>query len=270
MRCSSGCCRLLASLLFALAACGRVGFEGSGDGSLGDGAGDSRASDAQLGAWPNMPAGCNVLTDVELDVVPAAGWGVMNNVTTVADVDAPSGNAFVSRVVFPMGFTGGTSPGFLYYDTIPTSANEVFFGLVWRASNPWDGHQSGFNSIFYIQANDGTNTMLMSMTMAGTDEPYRLRAEVETVILNDNISQPAITVGVWHTIEFRVRLSSSPAVMDGIVLWWLDGVLVGEQPIATDSVRFDAWNLQPIWGGVGDAKATTDDVRMDRAMVCVP
>jgi hypothetical protein len=88
--------------------------------------------------------------------------------------------------------------------------------------------------------------------------------------LNATAANPDITLGIWHQLEQRVRLSATPTSSDGMLQWWKDGELIGEYVDQNYPLGdFDSVNLQPSWGGVGDTKTQTDHFWMDDVIVCV-
>jgi hypothetical protein len=67
-------------------------------------------------------------------------------------------------------------------------------------------------------------------------------------------------LGAWHRIEWYVRYSTTATSRDGVVRWWLDGILQGQN---TDlqmpgDEGFGEYTIRPVWGGVGHIKTETD------------
>lgn len=242
-------------MLLALAGCGRVGFDplGAADGGIianGDGA---------VALWPSLPLGCPVLTDATFDVSPPVGWGITDDTPLIADPTAPSGRGVVADFVYPPGFTGGVAPAVIYFDTISSDARELYVGVIWKVSSPWQGHGSGYNALLYIQQDDGTTVNNTVYQFRGP--PYDLGVSYD-MTYDPNVADPTLTLGAWHMAEIHIA-------PPGTIEWWHDGVLVGrETAVPLADVPFAGVSVQPIWGGIGDTKTELDHLWVDQAIVC--
>jgi hypothetical protein len=244
-------------LLVAASACGRLDFD----------AADSR--------WPHLPPSCATLREeTQLAPVPPAGWTMTGTVDMVADGTAPDGAAAVARFTFATGFTGGVAPGRLIYSPATLrdpATRELYVGVIWKPSSPWQGHSSSDNAILYIEQFDGTTLDASTFDLLGTAEPYHTQTTYNDVPFTRNASDRVVTLGAWHTLELYRLASTTATSADGIMRWWLDGTLVGDHAdVNYTQSPFDSVQVNPIWGGVGDAKTETDYYFADRAIVCVP
>src|SRR4051812_48522683 len=175
-------------VLALLTGCGRIGFDTT------DGAGGSGTA-----VWPNLPATCTVLTDTTLETLPPAGWDMSGGVELVADPTAPSHAAMVTQFTYDIGFAGGVAPGNVSFQ--PSSdVREIYVGVVWKASNPWQGHLSGFNSVFYIEQDNGTSLTAGTYGLRGANPPYDIASTYSGNVLSPDVSTTA-TLGAWHTAE---------------------------------------------------------------------
>ena len=70
--------------------------------------------------------------------------------------------------------------------------------------------------------------------------------------LSGNVSNPTITLGVWHRLEILQRYPTSSSSNDGIFRWWIDGVLCGNYTNVGWSTgsTYDELRFAPTWGGV--------------------
>ena len=73
----------------------------------------------------------------------------------------------------------------------------------------------------------------------GSSAPHRLSINTEWAPYGQHVWDPnAITTGIgygrWHRIEWHVKWASAPDKADGVLRWWVDGVLNG----AYTGVRF--------------------------------
>jgi hypothetical protein len=57
-------------------------------------------------------------------------------------------------------------------------------------------------------------------------------------------------------LKLYFKRSSTPTTADGIIRWWINGVLRGDYTnIRWPTVNFETWRFSPTWGGVGDTLA---------------
>jgi len=224
-------------------------------------------------AWPAEPAGLSLLTDHRWTALTGGGWnrrdGALDHI--VEDATARDSGGTVLEYVFPLGFTGGTAPGTHFYSL--RGRKEVFVGLDFKASQPWQGHTSMVNKIQFLFTSSSDIMMAMYGPPAG---PYELRVIPQwrnngDAWLLPGAAHAAVTLGQWHRIEWYVKYATAPGARDGIVRWWMDGVLVGDHADVQfpDDGGFAEYQISPTWGGVGDRKTEHDFMRFDRSYISV-
>jgi hypothetical protein len=255
--------------LIVLAGCGRFGFDPTGAPS--DGAGMSDG-DAAFDPWQHRPAACVLAHDTTFDTFPPTGWNLQGTVDTTVDTSAPYSKT-VARWSYPIGFPGtGFAPGKLDYgppELSDIALRELYVGVVWKSSSPWQGHTSAFNTIFYIFQDNGSLTG-HTLAMYGQAPPYHLASIYDGMYLVSNVDDVIVTLGVWHVIELHRVASSSATAADGIIEWWLDGTQLARY---TD-VRFvqaplSSLSLDPSFGGADNVPKAEDDYYwMDRVTLC--
>src|SRR4029077_8435096 len=103
-------------------------------------------SNASGPAWPNEPAGLTALTDQPWNVTVGGGWNRRSGGTDqiIADPTAPLSPTNVLEYIYPIGLVDGVAPATQYY---PVNTKEVFAGMWWKPSNPWQGDASNVNKI---------------------------------------------------------------------------------------------------------------------------
>ena len=204
------------------------------------------------------------MTDNPFDALDVLGWRTAwNDAGWVTPATDPvRGN--VIRWNYPVGFTGGRGPGMEYYDHAP--AKEVFAGFWWMASDPWQNHPSQVNKIaFWYAPTSGQN---IHMRMYG-EPPYRLDVVAEfpsgTVAFAPNVNNNPVKLGVWHKIEWHIKYASTGTSGDGVVEWWMDGVLEGRYNNlqSPDDAGFIEYQVSPTWGGNGGVKTENDYFQYD-------
>lgn len=225
------------------------------------------------GTWPNEPPGLTVVTDVPVGAWSKDGWRCEGTgLSVVADSSLPLSPPSAMVFSYAPGFASGYAPGVAYYD-LPTPTPETYFGFWWKPSAPWQSHPSGVNKIALLfPETSGGGTIYIMMFFDGTN--YTI--QVETTFATDNrrlepnVTATPVTLGRWHQIEWYVRYSTTAASREGVVRWWLDGVLQGAH---TDlqmppDPGFIEYTIRPVWGGgEGDTKKQTDTYSYGRVHI---
>lgn len=217
---------------------------------------------AGAGNWPNEPAGSSVISDVGWDLLAALGWVTQFGTGALGiDLGAPLSPPSVLQVAYPAGFPGGGAP-FTEWFHLGDGVRRLYVGLWWKASDPWQGHDSDVNKIQYVFFPDASD---MPMIMFGSPGgPYQLRVIPQfhgqvSDWLKPNVNSVPVTLGTWHRVEWLIVENTTTDPPNGIVRWWLDGLLVGDYT----NVVFPAgpiveYKIAPVWGGVGGTKSETD------------
>jgi hypothetical protein len=223
------------------------------------------------GAWKAEPPGLSVLTDRAWTGLTGEGWNrrESRDDRIVADATAPLSPGAALEYGYPAGFAGGTAPATHFYAL--GGRREVFVGLEFEVSNPWQGHSSQVNKIQFLLTSNADVMMAMHGPPGG---PYELRVipqwkENGDAWLVPNASHPPVTLGRWHRVEWYVKYESAPGAQDGVVRWWMDGALVGDYSRVRfpDDGGFVEYQISPTWGGVGDRKTQADFMRFDRSYI---
>lgn len=241
-----------------------VGCEGPSAQTCGASDVQAGSAAAASGVWPNEPAGLRAVSEAPLGARNEEPWrceGTGLSVATDPTAPAPARTALV--FTYAPGFRSGYAPGVAYYG-LPTPTKETYFGFWWKPSDPWQTHPSGVNKmalLFPITSAAGTVYIMMFY------DGSKYTIQVETTFANDtrrlepNVMPTPVTLGRWHQIEWYVRYSTTATSRDGVVRWWLDGVLQG---VHTDlqmpgDLGVTEYTIRPVWGGAeGDAKTHTD------------
>jgi hypothetical protein len=222
-------------------------------------------------AWTAEPGGLTLMTDRVWTSLTGDGWQRRDSDhdRIVDDVTAPEPAGKALEYAYPAGFAGGAAPATHFYSL--GGRTEVFVGLELEASRPWQGHDSRVNKIQFLLTSHADVMMAMYGPPSG---PYELRVipqwqENGDAWLVPNAANPAVTLGRWHRIEWYVKYASAPGARDGIVRWWMDGVLVGDHANVAfpDDGGFVEYQISPTWGGVGDRKQENDFMRFARCSI---
>jgi len=217
---------------------------------------EKAASNQGGAAWPHEPAGFTVITDWPFSALSGSGWSGFGGRLGV-DPTAPASPPCVWQVLYPIGFVAGNSPGQENYGFATPLPTELFIGMWWRTSNPWQ-YQSVGDKIFYVTDITDGGRGLFLMQQGGA--PHNLMVTTQTGAENRTlatVAQTPITLGVWHRIEMYLKWSTTGT---GVVRWWVDGALQGAASDVTwqNGTGFNRLHIDPIWGGVGGTKLESD------------
>lgn len=225
--------------------------------------------------WPEEPPGFVAATDQSWNAAIADGWKRrFSSLDRIAvDPAAPLSPGGVLEYEYPAGFAGGTAPATHYYPL--ANRKGVFVGLEWKVSSPWHGHSSGVNKVQFIYLAGGSD---VAMVMYGVDGgPYDLRVlpqwpEHNVSWLTPNVTPRPVSLGEWHRVEWYLKYESTYGAGDGIIQWWLDGVLLGNYTNVRfpNDAGFAEYQISPTWGGVGDSKRQRDSYRFDHSYISLP
>lgn len=231
-------------------------------------------------AATNEPAGLTLYTNRSFDLLASGGWiaytegGTVipdpgnNIIGVIQDPTAPVSPPNVAQMTFPAGFGGGFSPAFIKKTGLAALGYTklyVRFGVKFSAN--WQGHGSMVNKIGFVWMH-GNPLIYWVPTGSGTgalSPRIWLQGVPTTPIggLKPNIVPTAeFTRGAWHVWETYMDSAA------GIIRWWLDGVLVGDQVLAFGAagqslVFGDTVEFRPIWGGTGESVAQEQRVWVD-------
>lgn len=234
--------------------------------------------------WPNEPSGATVITDWQFNSLSGNGW-VDNggNHGIVSDSSAPLSPGNVYQQNFYVGMQAGISPAgdsFLF----PSPSREVYLGFWWKASVGFQQHGSNRTKILFL-SDTGGNPLFFYMGGAVGSSRYSIGMQHQNSdICNGDIAgYPGIcgtwdigsgemfNLGEWVKIELYVKQSTTTTSQDGILRYWVNGVLArsfttwnsGQNP-------FNSVPIVPIWGGVGGIVSTPGTFSYDHIHVSIP
>src|SRR5258708_131079 len=124
------------------------------------------------GEWANEPAGLVTLTDRVWTELAGGLWKRPESSAhrIVHAATATQAPAIPLESVYGAGFAGGRAPATHYYPL--DHQHELFVGLQWKVSEPWQGHSSGVNKIQFAYTASADVAMVMYGQNGG---PYDVR-----------------------------------------------------------------------------------------------
>lgn len=175
------------------------------------------------------------------DDLTANGWNWVRRESSqdpsiVADPTAPVSPENVLRIVFTPDMGYGNEPSAHWIELPRTTEISTSWWLKlssnWTcALNEWCTH------ISYLFPQNGDGQVYTGLFHPSDDQagpPYRVGANTEWAPYSTNRMLPNIATtwlnpGEWHRIEFYYKWETTPGISgDGVIRWWVDGVLNGD------------------------------------------
>jgi len=218
--------------------------------------------------WPNEPVGSVVVLDCPFNTKPTpsrdlSGCGIENAYSAgsiTSDATAPiSPNSVFKSAISAGANTGGSQ---LNYVT-PQVYNEMYMGLMWRTNpefygrtvanklwfmrGPTTNHFFGMNGCpgqgqpnCYIEFGHNTGSL---------DNSHACAADLG-LICHANVGDPTVIRGAWTKLESYMKKSTTATSRDGIVRWWINGVLVGNYTnLNVSPLGINEWVWSETWDG---------------------
>lgn len=223
--------------------------------------------------WPNEPAGLTPLTDVPWNRLTNPGWEYFDdeviNLSIVNDSSAPRSPSNVYQHRFPVGWPAGTGGGVSWYRL---THDELFVGMYFKHSSNWEQPLAELSKLFYVFQRRGNDRQATFMTMAGpTGGPYTLQISNEPeggAWWKQNVADIQIVPGNWYRLEVYYKKASVSWSGDGVVRWWIDGVLAANHTNARlRGESFTEFHLNPVWGGGGTPSTREINIRFDHIYI---
>jgi hypothetical protein len=197
--------------------------------------------------WPNEPTGFVQVNDQPWNLLTGNGWNYLRrsaskNADIVTDSAAPLSPSNLLRMIFTTDMGSNHEPGVHWLGL--SGIKEIYTGWWIKVSPNWQCSPAGCGKMTFLFAPSGANvyTTLLNPD-ASQGPPFRvgLRPQWGGYDLNllPNVATTLIGPGDWHRIEFYYKWETTPGVSgDGIIRWWVDGVLNGNHT----NIRYPADN----------------------------
>lgn len=228
-------------------------------------------------SFPNEPAGFTTFNADYLfpDSIPvnnstvklSDGWSSTYTsqglLTQVVDGTVPTGAPHVGQWSYPVGFNSGSAPGTLGYG-FGGGPTEVYVSFWVKFSNPWQpANTSGVSKMAFLQTNTGDQMYIQFYGTNTSTWTFNFESEYSADARNaaPNVGTTLHpSLGVWHHIEWYVKLASAAGAKDGIIRWYIDGVQQGNITNYNGTTPLADAELSPTFGGTGSPKSEQDYV----------
>lgn len=213
-------------------------------------------------AFPNEPSGSSQILNWPFNSVTTSGgydrmWDIYGSVNIMPDGSAPLSPANCMRSRMEAGNTYGGSQ--VEYD-MSTIYNDLFVGLWWRTNSQFFGRTTA-NKMFFVRGPAVNGFFGIGGSQAG---PYYLYFGHNTASLDNshtmagdlgligypNVNTVLVERGTWAKIEVYIKKSTTSTSRDGIVRWWVNGILTGNYTNVNYAPNgLNAWVWSETWDG---------------------
>lgn len=193
------------------------------------------------GTWPQLPSDATVFLNHSCSTILAPGMtgGVGGNGGLRSDSTAPLSPPQCIMTRLEVGTQSGGAQ-LEYYLPAGNSYRELYCGIYWRTNPQWTGRATN-DKMFFLRGNNsnGYFGLLNGITKGGGNPRFFFghnsgnvdNSHIMSLDLGlegrSNVSSSEIIPGQWTRIEVQLRTSTTLISRDGIVRWWVNGVLCG-------------------------------------------
>jgi hypothetical protein len=180
------------------------------------------------------PAVLKQLNEQSWDVSSDRNWSYLRRTSTkdddiVTDADAPSSPDHVLRIIFTPDMPRDTEPS-VHWISLP-QPREVYTSWWIKLSANWSPSPAGACKMTFLWPSPDGHGQVYS-ALGRSSEPHAVMVNTEWApygqkIWDSNFNATPILYGRWYRIDWYVRWSTAPGAADGVLRWWVDGVLNG-------------------------------------------
>jgi hypothetical protein len=107
----------------------------------------------------------------------------------------------------------------------------MFTGWWMKLSPNWSASPAGGGKITFAWATNGQGQVYSNI--GGSAAPHRININTEWApygqkFWEPNVATTPVTYGQWYRIEWYLKWESAPGRGDGVMRWWVNGVLNGD------------------------------------------
>jgi len=219
------------------------------------------ATHGASGRWPNEPTGFVTLSDHPWDAIARtppdgrlarlaarardfvasaperdSGWRYLRRSSSkdddiVQDPGAPVSKPNVLRIVFTTDMKRDHEPSVHFIGL--ARPMEVFAAWWMKLSPNWTCSPAGCGKITFLFPDHANGAGVTYANVAGNDNSRHINVATTWPSTGYQFWEPnqattKVEKNRWYRVEWYVRWASSPDASDGIIRWWVDGVLNGD------------------------------------------
>ena len=215
---------------------------------------------AMAQTWPNEPDGSTQLLDCNFSSTPAA-CGIQDVYSSAIQDTDGTATVSPSGVIRSTIYAGNTSGGMQLNYVAPSVYNEWYVGIVFRTNAGFEGRTTA-NKTFFVRG-PGTNgffglggppgstswPVYFGHNTASFDNSHTCAFDLG-LVCNPNAGSSNVARGSWAKVEAYFKKSTTSTSRDGIVRWWVNGVLVGNYTTMNYSPSgINEWVWSETWDG---------------------
>lgn len=235
------------------------------------------------GVWTNEPAGSAVMVDCPFSG-PLSTCGIKDTYSSSiqdSDSSAPVSPSGVLRSTLKAGNAdGGMQIGW----SSPQLVREMYVGIMWRtnpgyqclqlADKMWFVRGPNANGFFGIDCTTGDTSAPIGFghNTGGLDNSHTCAADLGLVCY-PNVNNMRIQLGTWTKLESYIKTSTTATSRDGIVRWWINGVLVGNYTnMNYGQGGLNEWIWTETWGAIPPQFRSNVDLShyLDHLRISIP
>jgi hypothetical protein len=204
--------------------------------------------------WPGEPDDFRVLSDQSWNSLTSSGWNyrrrqASRNADIVSDSSAPESASSVLRMIFTTDMDRDSEPG-VHWMGLPSRPREIFTGWWMKLSSNWKASPAGGGKIAFLWSTNGQGQVYANI--GGSGAPHRININTEwgpygQKFWEPNVRTTSVSYNQWYRVEWYVRWESRPGAGDGIMRWWVNGVLNGDHRNVRfpDNAGFEQFEFAP-------------------------
>lgn len=237
--------------------------------------------------WTNEPSGSLVLLDCGFDDATCGGKlddtyksnGKTLNVVQDSTAPLSKSNVMRSSLFYP-NKSGGTQLGF--YPS--QAAKQIYVGMFWRTNLEFSGNLVEMNKMFFMRGPSSNG--FFGQLNYGVPGFFKIGFSHNSGTLNNshtcaadlgltcypNVGSGIVATGQWHLLEFYMKGSTTLTSRDGILRWWVDGVLTGNYTNFNYGPSFNELIWSETWDGFGNGTGFKADAHhfIDHIHISIP
>ena len=184
------------------------------------------------------------------------------NIQWFNDLLSPASPGGIMRFLYPAQTVASAStynPGVVQTLSLQSLQKTQLYGkYTIKLSNNFYGHPTNTNKLVFHRGNDVSNGKrfepILRVRGSGTG-PLNISVDCQGCVDNEIPipNGPAVSRGVWHTVEVLMQLNT-PGNKNGVIKVWLDGTLAineTSREITSGQGYWDSIHIAPTWGGQG-------------------
>lgn len=187
--------------------------------------------------WPNEPPAFVPVTDQPWDrIVPPDQWSYLRRSSSkddeiVRDTSAPFSPPDVLKIVFTTDMKRDHEPSVHWVGLArPT---EIYTGWWMSTSANWSCSAAGCGKIAFLFPDDDNGAGVIYSNLAGVTGSHYVNVATTWPstgyrFWDPNVTKTPVYDAGWYRVEWYVKWESRAGAGDGIIRWWVNGILNGD------------------------------------------